>query len=108
MRITGGRYLVGQDGSLHVQKSVLSDAGVYRCTASNTYGQVEASGSVIIRRKTLIVLQPMDLEVRSGINAKFTCSGTTDPEEISTMRTIWMKDHEAIQIGTRMFLNKQV
>ncbi|XP_055880517.1 neuroglian-like isoform X3 [Biomphalaria glabrata] len=107
MRITGGRYLVGQDGSLHVQKSVLSDAGVYRCTASNTYGQVEASGSVIIRRKTLIVLQPMDLEVRSGINAKFTCSGTTDPEEISTMRTIWMKDHEAIQIGTRMFLNKQ-
>ncbi|KAH9519485.1 hypothetical protein Btru_002827 [Bulinus truncatus] len=48
-----------------------------------------------------------ELKVRSGVNVKLTCSGTTDPEEIINLRTIWRKDHEPILLGTRMFLNKQ-
>ncbi|KAH9503122.1 hypothetical protein Btru_069996 [Bulinus truncatus] len=44
------------------QKAVLSDANDYRCHAKNSYGEVEASGTVIVRRKTWIVLRPQDIE----------------------------------------------
>ncbi|CAL1532139.1 unnamed protein product [Lymnaea stagnalis] len=105
--ITGGRYVIQESGNLFVQKAVLSDAGQYRCHVKNYLGEDEGSGSLTVRRKTLLEVKPMDVEVQSGVNAKFTCSGTTDPEEISNMVIYWMKDHNPVQLGTRMFLNKQ-
>ena len=65
---------------------VLSDAGLFRCEAYNDInGQrnsVKAQGLLLVRRKTQIEQAPMDLEVNAGKDAKFTCSGTTDPEEV--------------------------
>ena len=61
---------------------VLSDAGLYRCEAENLFNKTSESGILLVRRKTLIEQAPMDLEVNAGNDAKFTCSGTTDPEEV--------------------------
>ena len=63
---------------------VLSDAGAYRCEAENLFNKTSESGILLVRRKTLIEQAPMDLEVNAGNDAKFTCSGTTDPEEVGS------------------------
>ncbi|XP_059160211.1 neuroglian-like isoform X2 [Physella acuta] len=106
-QITGGRYVIKSSGSLYVPVAVLSDAGEYTCHAQNVKGEERSTGSVIVRRKTLIEVKPLDIEVQRGVKAKFSCSGTTDPEEISGMRTLWMKDRKPVDLGTRMFLNPQ-
>ncbi|GFR81010.1 neural cell adhesion molecule L1-like protein [Elysia marginata] len=107
IQITGGRYIILESGSLSVTTTVLSDAGNYVCHAYNKHGEVEARATVIVRRKTVIEMAPMDLEVRTGVNAKFTCSGTTDPQEIEFLTTSWRKDGLTIELGTRMFVNYQ-
>ena len=66
---------------------MLSDAGNFRCEAENTFNKTSASGILLVRRKTLIEQAPMDLEVNAGQAAKFTCSGTTDPEEVKVILT---------------------
>ncbi|RUS77552.1 hypothetical protein EGW08_014681 [Elysia chlorotica] len=83
VQITGGRYIILETGSLIATTAVLSDAGQYLCHAQNVHGEVQAGATVIVRRKTVIEMAPMDLEVQTGVNAKFTCSGTTDPEDNS-------------------------
>lgn len=64
------------------QQVVLSDAGAYKCEARNVFNTTSANGILLVRRKTRIELAPQDLEVFAGTDAKFTCSGTTDPEEV--------------------------
>jgi hypothetical protein len=64
------------------QHVVLSDAGNFVCQAENIFNVTSAEGVLLVRRKTLIEQAPMDLEVVAGYDAKFTCSGTTDPEEV--------------------------
>ncbi|BFZ07496.1 hypothetical protein BsWGS_10534 [Bradybaena similaris] len=106
-QVTGGRYEISKTGSLTVKTAVLSDAGEYRCEAYNVFGLETASATLIVRRKTVIEWKPMDLEVQRGVNAKFTCSGTTDPEESDNMVTSWLKDGSPVDLGTRMFSNIQ-
>ena len=67
---------------------VLADAGAYRCEAENSLNKTSASGILLVRRKTVIEQAPSDLEVYAGSDAKFTCSGTTDPEEVGTIMII--------------------
>ncbi|KAK3708271.1 hypothetical protein RRG08_023673 [Elysia crispata] len=107
IQVTGGRYMILESGSLVATTAVLSDAGNYRCHALNIHGEVEASATVIVRRKTVIEMAPKDLEVQNGVSAKFSCSGTTDPEEIAFLTTTWLKDGTAVELGTRMFENYQ-
>lgn len=58
--------------------------------------------------QTRIEQFPMDLQVTEGKDAKFTCSGTTDPEEVQNLRTIWLKDERPIMTNDqRMTLNIQ-
>ncbi|OWF36510.1 Neuroglian [Mizuhopecten yessoensis] len=95
-QITGGRYQIRTNGDLHINSVVLSDAGLYRCTANNTYGFVEASGSLTVRRKARIESKPGDLEVSAGSDAKFTCTGTTDFHEVLNLGVTWQKDGKNI------------
>ena len=75
---------------------VLADAGQFKCQAENLFGSEEASGTLVVRRKTRIEKMPKDLEVFAGSDAKFTCSGTTDPEEV----LLPCEMNEAIKIKT--------
>ncbi|XP_059166690.1 neuroglian-like isoform X2 [Physella acuta] len=107
-RITGGRYLTLKNGDLFIKSVVLSDAGRYRCHAENRYNQTYAEGTLIVRRKTRIEQEPFDLEVMAGKDAKFTCSATTDPEEVVHLRMLWMKDGKPITANDqRMTTNRQ-
>ncbi|CAG5127983.1 unnamed protein product, partial [Candidula unifasciata] len=83
-QITGGRYTIAKSGDLKIRTLVLADSGLFKCEARNMFNTTSASGTLIVRRKTRIEYMPLDLEVNAGKEAKFTCSGTTDPEEILT------------------------
>ncbi|XP_055958104.1 neuroglian isoform X1 [Patella vulgata] len=107
-QITGGRYITQLNGDLLIQNVVLSDAGNYLCLAENRYGKNNATGRLTVRRKTLIEQEPLDLEVIAGNDAKFTCSGTTDPEEVHNLEILWEKDNKPITPNDqRMTTNNQ-
>ncbi|ESP02510.1 hypothetical protein LOTGIDRAFT_138283 [Lottia gigantea] len=107
-QITGGRYVTQLNGDLLIKQVVLSDAGVYMCEVENSYGKANATGTLSVRRKTLIEQAPLDLEVNAGTDAKFTCSGTTDPEEVQNLQILWAKDNKPITANDqRMTTNIQ-
>lgn len=72
------------------------DAGTYTCSATNKFGSVSATGSLIVRRRTLIKTPPLDVMVFAGTEAKFTCTATTDPEEVENLKIVWKKDDQII------------
>ena len=94
--ITGGRYQILPSGSLHVKSVVLADAGDYKCQAENIFNTTSAKGVLVVRRKTRVEHKPGDLEVNAGNDGKFTCSGTTDPEEVQNLKILWQKDGKFI------------
>ena len=57
--------------------------------------------------RTRIQTAPLDVMVYEDTEAKFTCTATTDPEEIKNLRIDWKKDGEVIDysIAQRMFKN---
>ncbi|CAL1541880.1 unnamed protein product, partial [Lymnaea stagnalis] len=85
-QITGGRFKLLSNGDLHIQSVVLADAGQFRCEAKNIFNMTSAESLLITRRKTRIEKMPFDQEVIAGNDAKFTCSATTDPEEVKNMK----------------------
>ncbi|KAK7486747.1 hypothetical protein BaRGS_00022031, partial [Batillaria attramentaria] len=107
-QITGGRYKIMRTGDLSIKQVVLSDAGSYTCEAQNNFNTTSASGLLLVRRKTQIEQAPLDLEVNAGTDAKFTCSGTTDPEEVDKILIKWLKDNKEIStVVQRMTTNQQ-
>lgn len=48
-KLTGGRYLVLENGDLQIQDVQFSDAGEYTCYASNKFGNVEASATLRVK-----------------------------------------------------------
>lgn len=108
LQITGGRYKILPSGSLNIGSVVLADAGQFICEAENFLGKESAGGTLVVRRKTRIEKMPMDLEVFASSDAKFTCSGTTDPEEVNNLRIVWLKDEKEITTNDkRMTTNIQ-
>ncbi|XP_052088783.1 neuroglian-like [Mytilus californianus] len=95
-QITGGRYQTQTNGDLFISNIVLSDAGNFTCVAENEEGSATDWGVLIVRRKTTIEQKPGDLENMAGTEAKFTCSGTTDFEEVANLRVYWLKDGKEI------------
>jgi receptor-type tyrosine-protein phosphatase zeta len=57
---------------------------------------VSATGSLVVRRKTQIQTEPLDVMIHEGTEAKFTCTATTDPEEVSNLSIEWKKDGQLI------------
>lgn len=49
----------------------------------------------------------MDLMIPEGMQAKFTCTGTTDPDEVLNLEIQWMKDNQTINyaLAQRIFQN---
>ena len=57
---------------------------------------------------TKIQTAPLDVMVYEGTEAKFTCTATTDSEEVKNQQIEWMKDGEFIDysLAQRMFKNE--
>ena len=51
---------------------------------------------MIVRRRTQIKIPPLDVMVFAGAEAKFTCTATTDPEEVHNLKIVWKKDDQVI------------
>lgn len=56
---------------------------------------------------TKIQTIPLDVMVYEGTEAKFTCTATTDPEEVQNQRIDWKKDGQMINyaLAQRVFKN---
>lgn len=106
-QLTGGRFQVMPEGHLRITDVSLVDAGTYTCTAINKFGNDTREGNFIVRRKTQIQTQPRDVMVYENTEAKFTCTATTDPEEVSTLKIEWKKDGQIIDyaLAQRVFKN---
>jgi len=50
----------------------------------------------------------MDIMIQAGEEAKFTCTGTTDPEEVENLKISWKKDNQTInyRLAQRIFQNE--
>jgi len=106
-QLTGGRFRVLEDGHLEITDVSLVDAGYYECYAENEYGNDTATGALVVRRRTRIQTEPLDVQVYEGTEAKFTCTASTDPEEVKNLVIDWKKDGQLIdyQLAQRIFKN---
>lgn len=50
---------------------------------------------------------PLDIMLYEGTEAKFTCTATTDPDEVTNLAINWMKDNQYIDyaLAQRVFQN---
>ena len=62
--------------------------------------------SCIVLGATLIQMAPQDVMLPEGTEAKFTCTATTDPEEIQNLRLYWMKDGVEIDYAVRQLFSR--
>ncbi|CAL8079591.1 unnamed protein product [Calicophoron daubneyi] len=95
--INGGRYQSMPNGDLYISSVAITDSGVYECTATNPFGSRKASGRLYVRRRTNIVLAPLDTYVYEGQMVKFVCTAETDPMELENLKITWYKDNNLIQ-----------
>ncbi|XP_053377718.1 uncharacterized protein LOC123530345 [Mercenaria mercenaria] len=92
-----GWYKFMPNGSLYISEARFEDAGDYHCNAKNIYGKVTSSAcKLLIRRKTKIEQFPLDMVIRAEENVRFTCSGSTDINEVANMETYWEKDDKRV------------
>ncbi|KAF8568840.1 hypothetical protein P879_04178 [Paragonimus westermani] len=94
--INGGRYQNLPTGDLLISSVATTDSGVYECTATNPFGSRKASGRLLVRRRTSIVLAPIDTQVYENQVVKFVCTAETDPMELDNLRITWYKDDNLI------------
>lgn len=76
--LTGGRFVIQEDGSLLINEVQFNDAGEYTCFASNKFGNVEASAKLNVKERTKITDEPEDYEVAAGTQATFRCNAVAD------------------------------
>ncbi|KAK4473717.1 hypothetical protein MN116_003061 [Schistosoma mekongi] len=94
--INGGRYKILTTGDLFIESVAITDSGIYECTATNPFGSQKASGKLLVRRKTRIVLAPINTRVYENDVVKFVCTAETDPAEVSNLKITWYKDDNYI------------
>ncbi|ELT99433.1 hypothetical protein CAPTEDRAFT_120325, partial [Capitella teleta] len=72
------------------------DQGTYECYASNKFGDVDASGDLIVRERTTIHERPHDATVNASTDVIFKCNATTDELEDHNLKYEWRKNGRLI------------
>ncbi|EDV19547.1 uncharacterized protein TRIADDRAFT_33302, partial [Trichoplax adhaerens] len=75
---TTNKYTVLLNGNLVIRNVNQSDAGVYRCIASNTRGSIDASGTAVVRDSTVFVTSPTSRSFRRPNPFTLHCNATKD------------------------------
>ncbi len=79
------------------RKTEFHDAGIYKCIATNKFGEQTASGSLVVKERTQILAGPKDNEAEAGSTASFQCHAGHDPS--LPLRIRWFKDGRPLQVN---------
>lgn len=72
----GSKYTIFGNGNLLITYLTTGDRGVYTCTATNTYGQVNASTTLDIAGGAAITMAPSDITVVVNQTAFLVCEAS--------------------------------
>ncbi|XP_046342728.1 Down syndrome cell adhesion molecule homolog isoform X2 [Haliotis rufescens] len=97
---TGDKYEVAASGTLTVRRAGKEDAGIYRCFAKNTAGQIDAPATLNIIKFPYFELPSSNLTVGLGGDAKLDCRAMGDP--VPTQK--WERNGSAVIIDDNMQL----
>ncbi|KAH3791376.1 hypothetical protein DPMN_144860, partial [Dreissena polymorpha] len=67
------------NGSLVIYDSTSSDAGEYKCVATNDVGTSEGVAMLTVREPPSFLLEPVDTRVELGANVRLDCLGVGEP-----------------------------
>lgn len=92
--LTGGRYIVQDNGDLHISSVQFDDSGHYTCYAENKLGNTSASAKLDVKSHTYITDGPEDYEVEAGTPATFRCNAVSDAS--LNLEIFWLKNDQPI------------
>ena len=92
--LTGGRYQIGEDGTMVIKNVGFTDAGTYLCLATSRLGEDSAEGTLVVKERTRITQGPEDYQVVAGNSATFRC--TADVDSTLDLNIGWLADGVAI------------
>ncbi|XP_039285448.1 roundabout homolog 2 [Nilaparvata lugens] len=75
----GGRAHVTDDKALRIEAVVLSDQGVYICTAENSVGSITRSAVLTVHSPPVLTATPGDVKVSVGELAVLECGAAGNP-----------------------------
>ncbi|XP_055958348.1 neuroglian isoform X2 [Patella vulgata] len=105
-QLLGGRYNILPTGDLVINGVRLRDSGNYRCFVENRFGKDNANGTLVVRGKTLIATEPVNLQPIHGNDAMFKCDALTDPHEKHKLKYTWYLDNEPVIIDNDRVLQE--
>ncbi|XP_052788091.1 hemicentin-1-like [Mya arenaria] len=77
------------NGSLVIYRSTSSDAGQYKCVATNDVGSSSGTAMLTIREPPAFSITPVHTRVEQGFNARLDCVGSGEPEPDMTWMMGW-------------------
>jgi len=95
--LTGGRYIIHENGDLEIRSALFSDNGHYQCAATNTFGEARSGtdvGFVKVFERTRISAHPTDSDVPAGQSAIFRCNANADSN--LTLSIDWLRNGQLI------------
>lgn len=90
----------GQFSTLEIDKTKMSDRGIYICDVRNEFGSAQSKTELIVKKRTLrpeLIGQIMDSEAFEGEQASFNVEFTGDPKPVVE----WFRGSEKIEHGGR-------
>ena len=94
--LSGGRYEVLESGDLRITGVLMTDAGSYKCKATNRFGDDDASGELEVKGKTKISHAPENFEVAARKMAVFRCNAEAD--STLTLKIEWLFNGKKIDL----------
>ncbi|XP_066283653.1 neuronal cell adhesion molecule-like isoform X3 [Branchiostoma lanceolatum] len=98
--LAGDRYQILSNGTLVIATVSTEDDGMYKCMATNKFGEEALQAELSVKRKTSIATPPIALEVKAGNEAQFVCVVDKDPDLDLTI--VWLKNGAPLKPGSRI------
>ncbi|XP_054715079.1 neuroglian-like [Uloborus diversus] len=96
------RFQLQGNGDLEINEVRAQDEGEYTCSASNKFGDIQASGRLEVKKKTKINIPPKNFEVAAGKSATFRCDAEADPSLQLTIEWLFEGQRINSDLDTRM------
>ncbi|XP_046752371.1 neuroglian-like [Diprion similis] len=94
----GHRFSTLNSGDLEIRNVDAWNAHTYTCHVFNSFSSVEASATLVVKNKTIIVEKPEDYEGAIGSTARFRCIAVSDSS--LKLRIDWLRSGKQIDFET--------